>query len=40
MMAIAAALEAKGERAKRKTVLAPESAHGTNPRRRRHWASS
>ena len=31
MMAIAAALEAKGERAKRRTVLAPESAHGTNP---------
>eukprot|EP01034_Spumella_vulgaris_P046322 gene46322-57768_t len=31
MMAIAAALEAKGERATRKTVLAPESAHGTNP---------
>ena len=31
MMAIAAALEAKGERAKRKVVLAPESAHGTNP---------
>jgi glycine dehydrogenase subunit 2 len=31
MMAISAALEARGERAKRKTVLAPESAHGTNP---------
>ena len=31
MMAIAAALEAKGERAKRRIVLAPESAHGTNP---------
>jgi glycine dehydrogenase subunit 2 len=31
MMAIAAALEARGERAARKTVLAPESAHGTNP---------
>src|SRR3569623_959646 len=31
MMAIAAALEAKGERAARKIVLAPESAHGTNP---------
>ena len=31
MMAIAAALEARGERAKRKMVLAPESAHGTNP---------
>ncbi len=31
MMAIAAALEAKGERAQRKVVLAPESAHGTNP---------
>jgi glycine dehydrogenase subunit 2 len=30
MMAIAAALEARGERA-RKIVLAPESAHGTNP---------
>ena len=31
MMAIAAALEAKGERTRRRTVLAPESAHGTNP---------
>jgi glycine dehydrogenase subunit 2 len=31
MMAIAAALEAKGERTKRRIVLAPESAHGTNP---------
>src|SRR5947208_12005287 len=31
MMTIAAALEARGERAQRKTVLAPESAHGTNP---------
>ena len=31
MMAIAAALEARGERAQRKIVLAPESAHGTNP---------
>src|ERR1041384_3524250 len=31
MMAIAAALDARGERAQRKTVLAPESAHGTNP---------
>ena len=31
MMAIAAALEARGERARRKAVLAPESAHGTNP---------
>ena len=31
MMAIAAALEARGERAGRRTVLAPESAHGTNP---------
>ncbi len=31
MMAIAAALEARGERAQRKVVLAPESAHGTNP---------
>src|SRR5260370_612202 len=31
MMTIAAALEAKGERTQRRTVLAPESAHGTNP---------
>jgi glycine dehydrogenase subunit 2 len=31
MMAIAAALEARGERTRRKVVLAPESAHGTNP---------
>src|SRR5882762_1604374 len=31
MMAIAAALEARGERGQRKVVLAPESAHGTNP---------
>ena len=31
MMTIAAALAAKGERARRKVVLAPESAHGTNP---------
>ena len=31
MMAIAAALEAKGELAQRRTVLAPELAHGTNP---------
>src|SRR5258708_17518519 len=31
MMAIAAALDARGERAQRRTVLAPESAHGTNP---------
>ena len=31
MMTIAAALDAKGERARRKVVLAPESAHGTNP---------
>ncbi len=31
MMTIAAALEARGERAQRKVVLAPESAHGTNP---------
>src|SRR5438445_1691555 len=31
MMAISAALEARGERAQRKVVLAPESAHGTNP---------
>ena len=40
MMAIAAALEARGERAKRKVVLAPESAHGTTRQRRRRWASS
>ena len=31
MMAIRAALEARGERAQRRTVLAPDSAHGTNP---------
>jgi glycine dehydrogenase subunit 2 len=31
MMTIAAALEAKGQRDRRKVVLAPESAHGTNP---------
>ena len=31
MMTIAAALEAKGERSRRKIVLEPESAHGTNP---------
>ena len=31
MMAIRAALEARGERARRKVVLVPESAHGTNP---------
>ena len=31
MMAIAAALEARGERRQRTVVLAPESAHGTNP---------
>ncbi|WP_395708675.1 aminomethyl-transferring glycine dehydrogenase subunit GcvPB [Reyranella sp.] len=31
MMAIAAALEARGERKQRTVVLAPESAHGTNP---------
>ncbi|MBM3643740.1 MAG: glycine dehydrogenase subunit 2 [Alphaproteobacteria bacterium] len=31
MMAIAAALEARGERDRRRVVLAPESAHGTNP---------
>jgi len=31
MMTISAALEAKGERARRKIVLEPESAHGTNP---------
>jgi glycine dehydrogenase subunit 2 len=31
MMAIAAALEARGEQAKRRRVLVPESAHGTNP---------
>jgi glycine dehydrogenase subunit 2 len=31
MMAIRAAIEAKGELATRKRVLVPESAHGTNP---------
>jgi glycine dehydrogenase subunit 2 len=31
MMAIRAAIEARGEGAQRKTVLVPESAHGTNP---------
>lgn len=31
MMAIKAAIEAKGEAKKRTRVLAPESAHGTNP---------
>jgi len=31
MMAIKAAIEARGEADKRKRVLAPESAHGTNP---------
>jgi glycine dehydrogenase subunit 2 len=31
MMAIKAAIEAKGEGATRRTVLVPESAHGTNP---------
>ncbi|MDF3060224.1 MAG: hypothetical protein K0S06_333 [Microvirga sp.] len=31
MMAIKAAIEAKGEGATRKTVLVPDSAHGTNP---------
>ena len=31
MMAIKAAIEAKGESATRKVVLVPESAHGTNP---------
>src|SRR5215217_3505773 len=31
MMAIKAAIEAKGEGATRKVVLVPESAHGTNP---------
>ncbi len=31
MMAIKAALEARGEAGKRTRVLAPESAHGTNP---------
>src|SRR5215212_505847 len=31
MMAIKAAIEAKGEGASRKVVLVPESAHGTNP---------
>ena len=31
MMAIKAAIEAKGEGATRRIVLVPESAHGTNP---------
>jgi glycine dehydrogenase subunit 2 len=31
MMAIKAAIEAKGERHQRTTVLVPDSAHGTNP---------
>ena len=31
MMAIKAAIAAKGEAATRKVVLVPESAHGTNP---------
>src|SRR5829696_2895571 len=31
MMAIKAAIDAKGEGASRKTVLVPDSAHGTNP---------
>ena len=31
MMAIKAAIKARGEEAKRTVVLAPESAHGTNP---------
>ena len=31
MMAIKAAIAAKGEGATRKIVLVPESAHGTNP---------
>jgi glycine dehydrogenase subunit 2 len=31
MMAIKAAIEAKGEGQQRKTVLVPDSAHGTNP---------
>jgi glycine dehydrogenase subunit 2 len=31
MMAIKAAIDAKGEGATRKTVLVPDSAHGTNP---------
>jgi glycine dehydrogenase subunit 2 len=31
MMAIKAALEARGEGAQRRVVLVPESAHGTNP---------
>ena len=31
MMAIKAAIEAKGEGASRRTVLVPDSAHGTNP---------
>ncbi len=35
MMAIKAAIVAKGEAETRRTVLVPESAHGTNPPRRR-----
>ena len=31
MMAVKAAIEARGEAVQRKVVLAPESAHGTNP---------
>ena len=31
MMAIKSALDARGEGDTRKRVLAPESAHGTNP---------
>ncbi len=31
MMAIKAAIEAKGEGATRRVVLVPDSAHGTNP---------
>ena len=35
MMAIKAAIAAKGEGAQRRIVLVPESAHGTNPATRR-----
>ena len=31
MMAIRAAIEARGEGATRRNVLVPQSAHGTNP---------
>jgi len=37
MMAIKAAIAAKGEGATRKVVLAPEIGACTNPRPRRHW---